>query len=350
MDVSRQREEDAAAAGGRHVPASRAGSGRGRERGRERGQEPARPSPAALAERGTGPRGLPGHGRERRLGFPPPSSSSFPGDFDPRFRPRPAGADGSGAVAGSGLVPPAASLPQRRGRWRTRGGSKGAPEPLGSAGRVRNPARGALVTLPPPARGFCPLPMCLHSAALLLTWSALFPWSARDCHPGSEARGSNASAGFSSHKTLHVSVLLPICPGAEQTREGTGVQRSRRRRRSHVVFARPYRRGGRRGCFARRLPAGLGRPPAPSREAAPPQGPAAAFARGPAVGAPGAAAGGLDGSQDLGGDEEGRCRTWKGVWGEGGREVQPGRCENNATSPPRLAANLSQTLERQRQT
>lgn len=44
------------------------------------------------------------------------------------------------------------------------------------------------MTPPPPARGSFPLQMCLHSAALLLTWSGLLPWSARDCHPGSEAK------------------------------------------------------------------------------------------------------------------------------------------------------------------
>lgn len=78
----------------------------GGQRGRERGQEPARPSPAALAGRGTGPRGLPGRGRERGLGFPPPRSSSFPGDFDPGFRARPPVGDGSRAVQGPGGVPP----------------------------------------------------------------------------------------------------------------------------------------------------------------------------------------------------------------------------------------------------
>lgn len=116
----------------------------GGQRGRERGQEPARPSPAALAGRGTGPQGTAGTREGARFGLSAAQLLVFPGRFRSRFPGSAARGCRLPGGAGSGRGPAAASLPQRRARWRTRGGSRGAREPLGSGGRVPNPWRGAL--------------------------------------------------------------------------------------------------------------------------------------------------------------------------------------------------------------
>lgn len=158
---------------------------------------------------------------------------------------------------------------------------------------------------------------------------------------GSE-RGSNASAGFSSNKTLHVPPFSPshLSRGLSKRGRGPGggggVRGRCLRRLSHVVFAQPYRSGGWGGrVFARRLRARLARQPAPGPGKEPRRrGPAAAVALVPAAAGRGGEGGGgaarREGSRGGGrgprreADEARRlARPWR-LPGRGGGELRRG--------------------------